>query len=342
MKRNKRSSLMFLVFVFWASPVFSAHGTNQKTIDLVYSTFFPCTSVQAQLNDAWAREIEKRANGRVKISSFPGWPTLKGNEIYEGVRIGAMDIGMSAFAYNQGRFPAMEAIDLPLGYPSATVATSVINDFYQQYKPKELADIKVLYLHAHGPGLLHSRKPVYKLEDLRGMRVRASGFCAKIVTALGAEPLFKPQGYTYAYLVDHYVDATCSPMEVLKEWRQAEVINYTIDCHCLGYTSGLYVVMNQKTWNSLPEGIKEVFERVSAEWIGKHAKAWDDSDEEGRTFTLSLDNKIIPLSEEESARWCKAVKPVIDDYMERAESMGLPGKEYVETIRELIKKYGKM
>ena len=342
MKRGKCFLVIFLVLVLLALSLSVAHAVQQKAIKLVYSTFFPCTNVQAQLSDTWAKEIEKRTNGKVKISYYSGWPTLKGDEIYEGVRIDAMDIGMSAFAYNRMRFPTMEAIDLPLGYPSAKVATSVINDFYQQYKPKELADIKVLYLHAHGPGLLHSRKPVYKLEDLKGMRVRASGFSAKIVSALGAEPLFKPQGYTYAYLEDHYVDATCSPMEVLKGWKQAEVIKYTIDCRCLGYTSGLYVVMNQKKWNSLPDEVQRVFEEVSAEWISKHAKAWDDSDEEGRKFTLSLGNKIILLSEEESARWCKAVQPVIDEYIKRAENNGLPGREYVETIRELIKKYGKM
>ncbi len=342
MKRVTWLLVIFLVLIFLTSALFGAHLAQQKAIRLVYSTSFPCRHVQAQLSHTWAKEIEKRTNGKVKISYFSIWPNLKGNEIYEEVKIGATDIGMSAFAYNRMCFPAMETIDLPLGYPCATVATSVINDFYKKYRPKELADIKVLYLHAHGPGLLHSRKPVYKLEDLKGMRVRASGFCAKIVSALGAEPLFKPQGYTYAYLQDHYVDATCSPMEVLKGWNQAEVIKYTIDCRCLGYTSGLYVVMNQEKWNSLPDKVQEVFEEVSAEWISKHAKAWDDSDEEGRKFTLSLGNKIIPLSEEESARWCKAVQPVVDEYIKRAEGKGFPGKEYVETVKELIKKYSKM
>jgi hypothetical protein len=54
----------------------------------------------------------------------------------------------------------MEAADLPLGYPNGKVATKVVNDFYARYQPKELTDVKVLYLHAHGPGLLHTKKPV--------------------------------------------------------------------------------------------------------------------------------------------------------------------------------------
>jgi len=340
MKSFLRSPVILLGLVFFGLPSFTAHGAQQNPIKLAYATFFPSTNSQAQLGDAWAREIKKRTNAKVEITYLPGWPGLKGDEIYEGTLIGATDIGMSAFAYNQGRFPAMEAIDLPMGYSSASVATSVINDFCKKFRPQELDDVKILYLHAQGPGLLHSRKPVYKLEDLKGMRIRCTGFAAKMVRALGAEPVVKPQGYTYALLQDRYVSATWSPMEVLKGWKQAEVIKYTMECYCVGYTSGFYVAMNLKKWKSLPPDVQKVFEEVSAEWIAKHATAWDDSDKEGRKFSLSLGNKIIPLSKEEGARWDKAVRPVVDEYIERAGDRGLPGKEYVKTIRELIKKYG--
>ncbi len=63
-------------------------------------------------------------------------------------------------------------------------------------------------------------------------------------------------------------------------------------------------------------------------------------DDEGRKYTLSLDNKIIVLSKEEGARWCKAIQPVVDDYVERAKGKGLPGQEYVRTVRELIERHG--
>jgi len=100
-----------------------------KSIELIYSNFFPPVHVQSQLAESWIKEIEKRTNGRVKFSYFPGGTLLKGPQIYDGVLKGITDIGMSCFAYTRGRFPAMEAIDLPLGYPSGKVATQVINKF---------------------------------------------------------------------------------------------------------------------------------------------------------------------------------------------------------------------
>jgi len=313
---------------------------GNKVIELNYANFFPPAHIQAKLGESWIKEVEKRTGGKVKITYFPGGALLKGNQIYDGVIKGVADIGMSCFAYTRGRFPAIEAIDLPMGYPSGKVATRVINEFYKKFRPKELDEVKVLYLHAHGPGLLHSKRAVYKMEDLKGLKIRSTGFSAKVAKALGAVPVAMPQGGTYEALQKGVVDATFSPMEVLKGWKQAEVIKYTVECYSIGYTTGMFVVMNKRKWNSLPEDIQKVFKEVSEEWIAKHGDAWDASDAEGRKFTLSLGNKIIPLSASESARWAKAVRPVLDEYVAGVEKKGLPGKEYVEAIRNLIKKCG--
>ena len=78
-------------------------------------------------------------------------------------------------------------------------------------KPKALENVKVLYLHAHGPGLLHTKKPVKTLEDLKGMKIRSTGFSAKVVEALGAVPVAMPQGETYEALSKGIVDGDDRP-----------------------------------------------------------------------------------------------------------------------------------
>ena len=40
-----------------------------------------------------------------------------------------------------------------------------------------------MYLHGHGPGLIHTKKAVNKLEDLKGMKIRCTGMAAKIVAS---------------------------------------------------------------------------------------------------------------------------------------------------------------
>jgi hypothetical protein len=83
-------------------------------------------------------------------------------------------------------------------------------------------------------------------------------------------------------------------------------------------------------------------EEVSAQWIDVHGKAWDQLDQEGREYTLSLGNKIVPVSAEENGRWKKAVRPIIDDYIKEVSTKGLPAEKAVKEVENLIKQYGKI
>jgi len=311
-----------------------------EPIVLNYSQF---TGVQHPLTQdciAWAGEIEKRTEGRVKINNFPGSTLTKPQECYDAVTKGIADIGMSVFAYTRTRFPVMTTLDLPLGYCNGTTASKVANSFYRQMKPKELNDTKILYVFGHGPGLLHTnKKPVRSLADINGMKIRATGASAKIVKALGGVPVAMPQTETYQALKKGIVEGTMTPMETLMSMNQARVIKYTTECYDIGYTTCFFVAMNLTKWNALPEDIKKIFEEVSEEWVAVHGKTWTDSDLEGRSLTLQLGNTIIPLSKEESAKWRKAVKPVIENYAKALDDKGLPGTKGVNIIKNLIKKY---
>ena len=327
-------SIISLVWTFSA-------GAVEAATSLTYSIFFPPSHGQAKAGEAWAKEIEKRTQGQVKITILAGGSLTPADQVYDGVLKGISDLGMSCFAYTRGRFPVMEVLDLPIGYPNGRVATAVANEYFRIFNPQELKGVKVLYLHAHGPGLLHTNRPVATLDQLKGMKIRSTGLSAKVVSSLGAVPVAMPQGSTYESLQKGVVEGTFGPIEVLKGWKQAEVIKSTTDCPEIGYTTAMFVVMNLKKWNALPKHIQKVFEDVSGQWIDVHGKAWDDLDQEGRRYTLSLGNKIIPLSKQEGARWKKAVRPMLNEYIKTTTAKGLPGQKAVTETERLIKKYAK-
>jgi len=339
---NKKSFFTGISIIFAAVFLFSWCGSGAwAQTTLTYSIFFPATHAQAKAGDAWAKEIEKRTGGKVKINIFPGGSLTPADQCFDGVVKGISDIGMSCFAYTRGRLPLLEALDLPMGYPNGMVATRVANDFVKKMKPKELNDVKVLYLHAHGPGLLHTQKPVRTMADIKGMKVRSTGLSAKIVESLGGVSVAMPQGGTYEALQKGVVQGTLAPMETLKGWKQAQVVKYTTDCTNIGYTTAMFVVMNRKKWEALPKDVQKVFDDVSQEWIAVAGKAWDDADAEGYKYSAELGNQLIKLSAAEQARWKAAVKPVAEDYIKSAESKGLPGRQAVAEVELLIKKHAK-
>lgn len=325
-------SLTMVVFV----SIGMAASASAASIHLTYSIFFPPTHVQCLSGMEWAKAIEQATDGKVKITVFPGGTLTKANQCYDGVVKGISDIGMSCFAYTRGRFPVMEALDLPLGYPDGLTATRIANAFYEKFKPAELDDVKVLYLHAHGPGLLHTRKAVHTLEEFKSMKIRSTGLSAKVVEALGAVPVAMPQGNTYESLQKGVVEGTFGPIEVLKGWRQAEVVKYTTDCNSIGYTTAMFVVMNKAKWDALSPDIQKVVEETSHQWIDVHGKRWDEADQAGRAYTTSLGNEIIALKDAESQRWKEKVRPIIDAYISGTTAQQLDGKGYVDMLTHTI------
>jgi TRAP-type C4-dicarboxylate transport system substrate-binding protein len=335
---RKQIPLLCLVLSLFACGIqFSGCSKKPETIALTYSVFFPPTHIQCKTAEAWAKEIETRTQGKVKITIFSAGSLTKAPQCYEGVVSGISDIGMSCFAYTRGRFPLLEGLDLPLGYPNGMVASTIATEMAMKYQPQEIADTHLFYIHAHGPGILASRKSIAALEDLKGLKVRATGLATKIVECLGGNPVGMSQPETYEALQKGVVEATLCPVETLKGWKQGEVINSVTDSSVIGYTTAMFVVMNKQKWEQLPADIQQVFTDVSKEWVAKHGQAWDQADQEGWEYIKGLNKQILSLDDAEKQKWVDAVKPVLDSYVTEAQSKNLPGREFLADIQARLK-----
>jgi len=330
-------ALSISLVLFTALPVVAQAGP----VKLTYSNFFPPSHVQSKLAEAWCKEVERRTDGKVTVDYFPGGTLTKAQQCYDGVVESLSDIGFSVLAYTRGRFPLISAVDLPLGYHSGVVATEVINRVYQKFQPKEFNDVKVMYLHAHGPGLVHTKgKAVRKLEDMQGLKFRAHGTSALVVQALGGTPVPKPMPETYEMLQKGVVDGALYPMESNKGWKLGEVTNYMTAAFDSAYTTSFFVVMNKDKWESLPADVQQTIEAINAEWAVKHGEAWDTSDMLGMKYFLSQGGEIIGLDEKEQARWKKAVAPIISEYVVDAKKKGIDNAQ--EVVDYIVKTLGEL
>ena len=326
--------LSVIGFSFFISPAFAQTKLN-------YSIFFPAPHKHSVLATEWAKEIEKRTNGKVQITMHYGGTLTPADKCYDGVIRGISDVGMSVCGYTRGRFPLTEVVELPIGHKSGWVVTKAINEFINKFKPKEFDDVKMMYMHAHGPGLLHTKKLVNKLEDVRGMKIRAFGAVTKIVTALGGAPVSMPMGETYEALSRGVVEASIAPYEALQGWKWGEVVKFTVEAWGMAYSSAFFIAMNKDKWNALPPDIQKIIEKVNEEWIEKQGKAWDEIDKAGKDFTIQRGNQIITLSADENRRWERALKPLFDEYVKSMKDKGLPGEEVLRFYLEQIYKYQK-
>ena len=321
----KNKALMIFLMVILAV-VFNNPAIFAKVIKLKFANFFPLPSGQSKICAEFCSDVEKRTNGRIKIQYFAGQSLLKAPAMYSGIETGITDIGYCHIDYTPGRMPVTEACDLPLGYPSAWVGAQVVNDFHKKFKPKEWDKVKVLWMNSSNPSLIISKKPVRKLEDMKGLIIRAPGMVGNTIKALGATPAPTPMMEVYDAMAKGVINGVNTPFETLKTFRFAEVVGYTTASWQVGNIYTFYVAMNKNSYKKLPPDLKEIFDQVCGEYKERYALMWNVIDFYGKEFAIKKGVEIIELSPQEVARWKNATAPVIDDYVKK-----MVGKGYSET-----------
>jgi uncharacterized surface protein with fasciclin (FAS1) repeats/TRAP-type C4-dicarboxylate transport system substrate-binding protein len=302
-----------------------------------FNSFFPATNKIAIVAEMWMAEITKRTNGAVVFEYLPGASLTPANKVYDGVTTGISDLGLSVFAYTPGLFPVMDFLDYPHGYPAGYVATHVVNDYYQQFKPAELDAVHSFMFYGTGPQVvLAVKNPVKTLEDMKGLVIRSTGVGAAIATALGAEGYAAPQNEAYELMSKGVVDGSLAPREVLAGWKQAEVVNYVTNCFSVGSVSSMYIIMNNDKWNALPPDVQQVFTDVSTEYVEYWAKVASALDAAGVELLMQQPGReVVDLSAEEAAKWAEAVVPMIEKKQGELTAAGLT-EDYAAFIADRI------
>ncbi|MFB0507740.1 MAG: TRAP transporter substrate-binding protein, partial [Thermodesulfobacteriota bacterium] len=241
-------------------------------------------------------------------------------------------------AYQPGRFIVTNATALPVGFPNATVASLTLLDLYNKYKPKEFADVKVLTMFACAPANIYAKKLVRNLDDLKGLKLRASGGVLQVLKTLGATPVGMPQSETPEALQKGVVVGAASSLETLMDFKYAELTRYVTVMN--GPIYPFAVVMNRAKWDSLPKDVQKVMDdlaREQSEWTGKYM---DNHVNESIDWSKKNYNiEIYELPKEEMAKWNKVLEPITEQWIKDAEAKGIPAKEIVKDIGELNNKY---
>jgi TRAP-type C4-dicarboxylate transport system substrate-binding protein len=340
---KKVSVLCVVVMLLLAfSLVLPKISHSQATITLKYANFPPATTFPCVQMERWAKEVEKRTAGKVKVQTFPGGTLLPAKNIFDGVISGMADIGNFAMSYQPGRFPISEAVDLPVGFANARVASLVLFDLIEKYNAKEFEKVKVLTLFTCPPANLMTSKPVKSLKDLKGMEIRVSGTSVDVLKNLGGSGIAMPQSDTPEALQKGVVKGNFSSMEVLKDFNYAAYTPYVtlVNLQVVSFA----VVMNKDKWNSLPDDVKKIFDdmrREQAEWTGTYV---DNHVKEALTWSKEKykDFQVFELPKSDSAEIPKLMQPIIEAYVKKTNALGLPGDQIVKDISLLKAKYEKV
>ncbi|NBC94937.1 MAG: C4-dicarboxylate ABC transporter [Deinococcus-Thermus bacterium] len=297
-----------------------------QEIELTLSHFLPPVhGIHTDFIEPWARELEARTDGRVAVEIFPGTAAL-GNvaQQYDQVVAGVTDIAHGLAGIPRGRFPRTSIMDLPFLTDDAGVASQTLWTLYQEMIGDEYAEVKVLALHCHNGGLIHTREtPVETMEDMAGLRIRTpSPAISSMLEFLGATPVGLPPGQVYENLQRGAIDGSVFPWDPVASFRLAEVLDHHLAAGA--YTTCFFFVMNQGTYDDLPEAVRAEIDAMSGEsLVAQFGDWWDAWDAPGLEAAEARGNAISFLTDAERERWRAALDPMIEDWLDAMEADGI-------------------
>ncbi|WP_198174247.1 TRAP transporter substrate-binding protein [Mesorhizobium xinjiangense] len=326
----------------------SAAGLAQEVTLRLHQFLPPQANVPKLVLDPWADKVEEDSDGRIKVERYPAMQ-LGGTppQLMDQAIDGTVDIIWTVVGYTPGRFPRAEVFELPFMMTNAEATSRAYWDLFEkEMKDTDFKDVHILGTWVHGPGMIHSNRPISKLEDLKGLKVRAP---TRIITGLfgelGATPVGMPVPAITEALSKGVIDACVIPWEVTPALKVPELVENHTEFggdHAL-YTTAFVLAMNKDRYESLPDDLKKVIDDNSGQEFSAFAgKTQAGADVPSRQIAVDMGNNIITLDEAEVERWKEAAQPVYDKWVQEMEAEGIDGQALIDEANALIDKYTDM
>ncbi|MEM8649220.1 MAG: TRAP transporter substrate-binding protein [Pseudomonadota bacterium] len=306
----------------------------------------PQANVPKLVLDVWAEKVEKSSGGKIDVQHFPSMQLGgKPPELIDQAIDGVADVVWTVVGYTPGRFPRTEVFELPFMMTDAgAVSRAYWQMFEKHMKDQDFKDVKILGTWVHGPGLIHSNKPIKEVADLQGVKVRgASRTVTSLFENFGATSVGMPVPAVPEALSKGVIDATTIPWEVTAALKVPELVkNHTEFSNTALYTVTFVLAMNKAKYDSLPDDLKKAIDENSGEEFSVFAgETQAGADGPAREKAAAAGNNIITLNDEEVAKWRAAAQPVYDKWIADMDSKGIDGKALIAEAQDLIKKYSK-
>jgi TRAP-type C4-dicarboxylate transport system substrate-binding protein len=331
------SAVINMVFFCSCIMIFSGSAAG-KTIDLKFSSPWPPNHPQhTMVITPWAEKLKELSGNRVKVTLFPGQALGKTADQYDMAAKGICDIALAIPNYTPGRFHLLSAFWLPFMVTTAEDTSAALWKTYDKYFQDEFKEVKVLWLYVHAAGQLFTReKQIQSLEDLKGMKIRATSvYIQDSLKLLGASPVAIPVPDVYNALERGVVDGTAMPYEGMWVFKQYEVVKYGTICNL--YTMTFPIVMNKRKFESLPEDIQKIINDTTGLMISKKAgMVYDKTEEKMRKLVLENGVTENNLPASDLALWKLKGKEIKEAWIKEREKEGYPGAEVIDYIEGLL------
>lgn len=337
-----------LVLLSWPK-----QGVSQVT-ELTYASGWVKTHPQVGgFAEKWIARIAEATQGRVKISGIYGGSLLSPEETLPGVRKQTADLGALSVNFFPGQFKFGSAlgstIDLNVGAKidmrGITAITLQLYDEFPQFQAEfENLGITPLVWVPSAAYVFLSTRPIEKLDDLRGKKLRGFGTdLPKLLAAAGAVPLALGIGEMYTSLQTGLIQAVITDPPNMLATKVYEVAPHlTLTGRGKGVltdTVSIVYIGNNRSLAKLSKDDQALVRKISREMSLESAAYMTLEWEKAIKELQDKGVKTYTLPQADIEKWA-AISP--DWYAAAAEKLnkeGLPGSKFIERYKALAQDY---
>lgn len=310
-----------------------------NTYELTVISHDPRTSATGEFLEAWAAAVREASDRRINILVYHNAAKAGIDEAYDYVLEGNADIAWGLQSAYEDQFPVTSVFSLPmLGIENAVQGSEALWDFYNEtdYMEDEYSPFHVLLLHANCESPISTvKEKITSVDDFKSMQIRAnSGPSTLFVENLGAEPVSVPITSLYGSIRNQTCNAIITDWHAIRSFGFYGLCNYYLDEN-IG-VSTYFMVMNQNSYDRLPEDLQKILDDTSAEAI-QNASIWNDYEAEARKIITDVDPRAIyTLNDEEEQKLRAAADQTAKQWIEDMTEKGYDGQDIYDKALECI------
>ena len=279
--------------------------------------------------------VRKMSNGRLDITPYVGATLIPAKESTDALKNGVVEVAVLYGGYNLGKMPEATLECGLIGNMESYV--DEFDFFYyggggNKFMRESYVPFNIHYLGVSfgGPIGILSKKPIKRISDFKGMKVRTAGTNATLMEALGAKTVNIPVNEGYTALQLGTVDAiTYSDLSSYVAVRWHEVAKFAISGF-FKYHGNTNVCVNMAAWKSLPDDLKAIMENAMEIECFLHEHNEVGRNIEARNIMEKAGCQIIKLPAEDLNKLEKMKQAVWDTEAKKSARTGQAIKMYRE------------
>ena len=259
--------------------------------------------------------LAERSSGRIKVQVMNNSVLGGEKDTIEQTRFGVIDMNRVNAAPFNNLVPETTVLGMPFLFRSTehmhnTVDGPIGDEVLAAFEPHGL--IGLAFYDSGARSFYTVRKPIEKLADLKGMKIRVqqSDLWIAMMQAFGANPTPMPMGEVYSSLETGVVDGAENNWPSYESARHYEVAkNYTLTEHSLNPE---ILVMSKISWDKLTPEDQKLVRQAAKDSVVKMRELWSAREKTSEEKVRAAGVNVIKV---DKAEFSAAMKPVYDRFV---------------------------